>query len=156
MSIIIGKLLKIKPTLRRKLYVASSFIYLGAFLFLYMVPNTNSPTPLHFVAIIFFLIAMAFTFSVYFTCLTSSIPYLVHEDSLGTAWGVCGSVGAFAQSIIPLINTLILKSSPFLEISYERLTFIGTLICLAPVLFSLYIYSNREYNVLDQRLIDEV
>ena len=73
---------------------------------------------------------------------------------MGTAWGVCASIGAFAQSIIPLINAEILKSTPFLDQSYQQLTFIGIFICLAPALISLYINYDKSYDVLDLKLID--
>ena len=79
LSIIIGNILKTKPYLRRILFILSSFLYLLAFIGLYKIPNTKNPSPLHYSIIIIFLAVMSFAFAVYYTCLTSSIPYVVHK-----------------------------------------------------------------------------
>ena len=92
----------------------STFIYGGSFVLLYLIPNTKNPTQTHYTAIIVFLCSMSFGFAVYYTCLSASIPYLSDRESLGTAWGICGSVGAFAQSVVPIINSRIINSSNFI------------------------------------------
>ena len=89
LSIIFGKLLKEKPEFRRFSYVLGTFFYFGSFLFLYRVPNTGAPTHIHYFAIILFLCAMSVTFAVYYTTLTTAIPYVVSERNLGTAWAIC-------------------------------------------------------------------
>ena len=99
---------------------------------------------------------MSFSFTIYYTCLTSSIPYLVNKDNLGTAWGICGSAGAIAQSVVPLINTFIMDSNSFIDQSYTKLTYFTMLASIVPLVFSAYIKLSSKFDVLDLRYCDEV
>ena len=102
-----------------------------------------------------FLCAMSFAFAIYYTCLTSSIPYLVNKDCLGTAWGICGSAGAIAQSVVPLINSGIMDSNSFIDQSYTRLTYFTMLASLIPVVLSIYIKFSSKFDILDMRYCDD-
>jgi hypothetical protein len=46
---------------------------------------------------------MSLNLAIYFAAITTSIPFMVHENVLGTAWGVAGSVVGLSQCFIPLL-----------------------------------------------------
>jgi MFS family permease len=99
-----------KPKTRRPTYVISTFLYFLCHLFLYLLPETQNPSNLHYIVSAFFCVSMSFGFSIYYTGILASIPSIVPEKSVGTAFGVIGCVVGLSQCITPFINIGIIDS----------------------------------------------
>jgi len=117
-TVICGYILKKNPSFRRKSMLVSTAVYLTAHFLLYFTPNSTEPKAYHFVVVIFFLFAMAFNFSIYYTSITPSISFLVTSNVMGTAWAVAGSAVGFSQCLVPLLFILIVGGENNLSKAY--------------------------------------
>lgn len=82
---------------------------------------------------------MSFSFAIYYTGILSSIPCIVPEKSVGTAFGVIGCVVGLSQCVVPFMNIAIIDSDPELSISYKRLNLVYILIAFAALCMAIYI-----------------
>ena len=110
LTFIFGSILKKNPKIRRLSIAVASVFYLTAMSALYFLPNSTQPSPLHYVMIVIFLISFAVFATVYYASLTTSVPYLVKESILGTAWGFAGCAVGFSQCIIPGLYIVVMGS----------------------------------------------
>lgn len=96
-----------------------------------------------------FLFSMSFNFAVYYGALTTSVPFLVSQSVLGTAWGCAGTAIGISQCVIPILYSAIISSNDDLSIGYRNLSFGGIVFGMIPVGFALWIYY-WDYEVLDE------
>lgn len=82
---------------------------------------------------------MSLNFAVYYASITTSIPFTVNSDILGTAWGCAGSAIGFSQCLVPLLIIYVINSHTDLGVAYRNLNFMGILLSIIPVLFSMWI-----------------
>lgn len=109
-SLIFGRILSLKPTLRRRMVLGTCILISSAMILLYSLPNvgvgeeTDSST---FAAVVIFLVLFSMFSGSIYTVLTSSVSLLADKKRLGTAWGVVGTGIGLGQAISPVINGLV-------------------------------------------------
>jgi len=82
---------------------------------------------------------MSFGFSIFFSGIVAAVPYVVQKQSVGTAFGVIGSMVGLSQISTPFMNIAIINSDDDLAISYKRLTFVYIFIALIAYISAIYI-----------------
>lgn len=109
-ALVNGRLLKLRPTIRRPLILLAPILQTIGLIALYFLPNNSSAeqiNALHWIVIVAFLISMSIIISTIYTVLGSSISLLADKRRLGTAWGVIGMAIGLGESIGPIINGLV-------------------------------------------------
>lgn len=122
-----------RPKSRRSFFVASTGCYLLGQISLYLLPETDDPSALHYIVIIFFCLTHAFGFSIIFSGIQAAIPYVVDKKTIGTAFGVLGCAVGLSQSVIPFVNIAIIDTDDDLSKSYKTLNL--AYICFASASF---------------------
>ncbi len=107
-SYIISKICSKKPQYRRKIILLVSILFFISITCVYFLPNTDTPTVLHYIVISIFLLMISAMFATEYCALITSITYLVDKESLGTAYGVFGTCLGLSQCLFPLINSSIM------------------------------------------------
>jgi hypothetical protein len=82
---------------------------------------------------------MSFGFSIYYSGILAAVPYVVEKRSVGTAFGVIGSIVGLSQISTPFMNIAIINSNDDFAISYKRLTFVYIFIALIAYITAIYI-----------------
>lgn len=82
---------------------------------------------------------MSFGFSIYYSGILAAVPYVVKKHTVGTAFGVIGSMVGLSQISTPFMNIAIINSDDDLAISYKRLTFVYIFIALVSYITAIYI-----------------
>jgi len=98
---------------------------------------------------IFFCLTLSFGYSVTFSGLQASIPYVVNKKTIGTAYGVLGCVIGFSQSITPFANIAIIDSDPDLAISYKALNLAYAIFAVLTVCLALFM-KKKSFDGLDR------
>lgn len=93
---------------------------------------------------------MAFNFSIYYTCITPCIPFLVSSDVLGTAWGIAGSAIGLSQCLIPILFIAVIGSRSNLSSAYSDLCGVGVILAIIPLGFAMWI-NYFDYDILDMK-----
>jgi predicted neutral ceramidase superfamily lipid hydrolase len=110
LALVFGKLLIIKPKIRRSLIILSPSLLALGILSIYLLPNNSSTSDINaldFIVIVVFLIFLSAMTATVYTVVSSSTSLLVDKKRLGTAWGVIGMAIGLGQSISPIINGLV-------------------------------------------------
>jgi len=93
------------------------------------------------------------SFSVYYTGIIASIPYVVERTSVGTAFGVIGCFVGLSQCTTPFMNIAIIDSDSDLSVSYKTLNLVYILIAFIAFCFAVYI-NWGPFQALDRRFED--
>lgn len=153
-SIIFGIIMSRKPTIKRNIYMASTFLYFVGHIGLYLLPQTQNPTPSYYVVIAFFCLTLSFSFSIFYCVILVAVPYVVEPKTVGTAFGVIGSVVGLSQCIMPWINIAIIDSNDDLSISYKSLNFAFIIFSFIAFALALYIKCGP-FEKIDTKLEDK-
>jgi len=149
-SLIFGRILSLRPTARRIMIFANSFLISSAMILLYFLPNVNQKEDVdtyRFVVVVIFLVMFSMFSGSIYTVLTSSVSLLADKKRLGTAWGVVGTALGLGQAVSPLINGLV-EGNDNLKESYKDLSLVYIFLTLIPVVMSCVIFFGP-YSILE-------
>ena len=96
---------------------------------------------------------MSFGLAIYYSAILAAVPYVVEKNTVGTAFGVIGSVIGLSQIITPFVNIVIIDSDEDLAVSYKRLNFAYIFIALSALISAIYI-NWGPFGQLDQKFED--
>lgn len=82
---------------------------------------------------------MSFGFAIYYSAILAAVPYVVDKNSVGTAFGVLGSIVGLSQISTPFMNIAIIDSDDDLSVSYKRLNFVYIFLALTALVTAIYI-----------------
>jgi MFS family permease len=149
-SLLFGKILISKPTLRRKMVLSSNIVITIAMIIFYFLPSLNPNEDIDsftYIWVVFYLVMFSVFFGSIYTILVSSVSLLADKKRLGTAWGVVGTAIGLGQSVSPLINGLV-EEDYDLKGSYKTLSLVYIFLSCFPLILSTMI-NFGPYNVLD-------
>lgn len=96
---------------------------------------------------------MSLGFAIYYSGILAAVPYVVDKRSVGTAFGVIGSMVGLSQISTPFMNIAIINSDDDLAVSYNRLNFAYIFLALVAYITAIYIQCGP-FSKLDQKFED--
>jgi hypothetical protein len=93
----------------------------------------------------FFLVSLSFGLSIHYSAIIVSVPYLVPQKAVGTAFGVIGSAVGFSACAMPFINVALIDSDSDLGISYRRLNLAYIIMALFAFCLATYVKFSKQF-----------